>query len=161
FYDEDGIAYQTEEEVVDAHIYPCPTLSEVSGCVGELVGYCLTRWHTPSEVIAALQCHDPVAVLAEFRRRIQPPTNPAMIEVVFGLCAKQLGARLRSSFGSTGPSTPMLPFRGWHSPRRSASHFTRVMPRSPRHFHVWATKLGARACMCSVGLVPLSPWIGS
>jgi hypothetical protein len=92
FYDEDGAAHQAFEEVVNAHLFPCPTLAQVADRVDELVGYCLTRWHTTPEVIAALRHHAPASLLAEFRQRVQPPTNPGIIHVVFGLCGKAVGS---------------------------------------------------------------------
>lgn len=75
FYDEDGIAGQPVHDVIDAHLYPVPTLDDVRADLPALLDFLLTRWHIRDEHAAALRQHSASAVLALAQKRFRRTQN--------------------------------------------------------------------------------------
>ena len=91
FYDQDGMAYQSEEGVVDADLFPAPTLAEVAHDIEQLLDYATTRWFIEDTVVKALNRHSKDSVLSSPRRRVA--SNPVFQTraVAFEVCARTLG----------------------------------------------------------------------
>lgn len=58
FYTEQGDACQPEREVLDAALFPCPTLDDCSSDAPRLLDFALTRWWLESDVVSALREHE-------------------------------------------------------------------------------------------------------
>ncbi len=78
----DGTALDPAEEVVDADLFPCPTLHEVSSSPERLLTYILTinhlrvqgavyTWNIPDELVSAMQRHPPDILLSVFAERLK------------------------------------------------------------------------------------------
>ena len=57
FYDERGKALQPEVDVVDARLFPCPTLAGCRKSLPDLFDFALTRWHLDPPIIRAFKPH--------------------------------------------------------------------------------------------------------
>jgi len=64
FYDDDGNAVQSRYPVIDADLYPSPTLAQSSKNLSDLIDFANTRWHLTPPVIAELECYAPQALSA-------------------------------------------------------------------------------------------------
>lgn len=91
FYDEDGTACQPDEDVVDAELFPAPTLEEISDDVERLLDYARTRWFIEEPIVEALSRHSKDAVLHSLQIRVT--ANPSLDSKGFAyeICAKVLG----------------------------------------------------------------------
>lgn len=58
FYTEDGEARQPKDDVVDAALFPCPTLDDCSTDAVRLLDFALTRWWLKEETVGRLQTHE-------------------------------------------------------------------------------------------------------
>jgi len=78
----DGTALDPAEEVVDADLFPCPTLHEVSSSPERLLTYILTinhlrvqgavyTWNIPDELVSAMQRRPPDILLSVFAERLK------------------------------------------------------------------------------------------
>jgi hypothetical protein len=86
FYNEDGTAEQPEVDGYSADGLPAPTLDEAACSLGDLVDYCMTRWHLDALEYDALRKFPPEAVLDELERRAATGNRHAL-EVTLKLCA--------------------------------------------------------------------------
>jgi hypothetical protein len=91
FYDHDGTAYQSDEGVVDAELFPAPTLVQVAHDLEQLLDYATTRWFIEDAVVKALNHHSKDSVLISLQRRVA--SNPVLQTkaVAFEICARVLG----------------------------------------------------------------------
>jgi hypothetical protein len=60
FYSEQGEACQPKEDVVDAALFPCPTLAECSTDPVRVLDFAITRWWLHEETVCALRFHEGV-----------------------------------------------------------------------------------------------------
>lgn len=91
FYDEDGTAYQSEEAVVDAELFPAPTLSQVAHDIELLLDYATTRWLLEDTVVKALSLHSKDSVLSSLQKRVASNPDLDTRALAFGICARALG----------------------------------------------------------------------
>ena len=91
FYDQDGTACQPEEDVVDADLFPAPTLEEVSGDVERLLDYARTRWSVERVVVEALGRHSKESVLRSLEMRVALNPNLEVKALAYEVCAEVLG----------------------------------------------------------------------
>lgn len=92
-YLDDGTADQPKVAVVDAHLFPAPTLDDVRGDAGLLVEYAFTTRGLGDEEQAALAAHDPRQVLDALDRRIDGARRADARDVALEICATALGTR--------------------------------------------------------------------
>lgn len=105
YYDEkDGTALKPTEEVVDAELFPCPTLEEVSSSPERLLTYILTRshvhkegptakWYIHEDLVSAMTRHSPDALLSVFSERLSVIRNGEIARTIFHLIGLTLGNR--------------------------------------------------------------------
>jgi hypothetical protein len=94
FYDEsDGTALQPEDEVVDAGLFPCPTLEEVSGSPKDLLTYLLTRREIHEGDVSALGSHSPESLLPVFSESLRGTASEVVAGRIFRLVGLTLGTR--------------------------------------------------------------------
>ena len=109
YYNEkDGTALKPKEEVIDAELFPCPNLEEVSGSPRQLLTYILTRSHIHEEgpvskcyihenLLSAMQRHSPDALITVFSDRLSAVRNAEITSTIFlliGLTLRNKGAGL-------------------------------------------------------------------
>lgn len=58
FYDDNGLSYQLEEDLILTAGYEAPTLKDVESNLGALIDFSVTRWSLEDEVITALNKHN-------------------------------------------------------------------------------------------------------
>jgi len=92
FYDQDGTACQPEEEVVDAALFPAPTLDDVHGELPRLIDYCITRWSIDAPVVEALTSFPERDVLNELVRRADDSAERDIIDTCLYICSLAVGA---------------------------------------------------------------------
>jgi hypothetical protein len=105
YYNEkDGTALKPTEEVVDAELFPCPTLEEVASSPERLLTHILTRshfheegptaeWYIHQDLVSAMQGHSPNILLSVFSERLSVIRNEEMIRTIFHLIGLTLGTR--------------------------------------------------------------------
>lgn len=91
FYDEDGTACQPEEEIVDAELFPAPTLEEVSVDVEHLLDYAGTKWFIEGPLVEALSRHRKESVLRSLQTRVASQPGLELKGLAYEICAKVLG----------------------------------------------------------------------
>ena len=69
FYDEDGTAYQAEQEVEAPEQHPAPTLDDVCNDPNALLDFTVTQWHFRPDVARAWQALDQAEVLRTIEER--------------------------------------------------------------------------------------------
>ncbi len=69
FYDEDGTAYQAEQDVESPEQHLAPTMNEVCHDPKALLDYTITQWHFRPEVATAWQALDQTKVLHTLQQR--------------------------------------------------------------------------------------------
>jgi hypothetical protein len=86
FYEEDGEAYQPEEDVVVTKKDKAPTLRKVRNDLEPLLDFSITRWFLEGEVINALKKHDKLTTLSSVKSRFYGTENyevkSRMLEIV-------------------------------------------------------------------------------
>jgi len=105
YYNEiDGTALKPTEEVVNAELFPCPTLEEVASSPEGLLTYILSRsntqeeeqlakWDIHEDLVSAMQEHSPDALLSVFTERLSVVKNVEITRTIFHLIALTLGNR--------------------------------------------------------------------
>ncbi len=105
YYDEkDGTALKPAEEVVDAALFPCPTLEEAASSPEGLLTHILNRshfheegqtarWYIHPDLLSATQRHSPGALLSVFAKRLSILKNTHLIRTIFHLIGLTLGAK--------------------------------------------------------------------
>ena len=105
YYNEkDGTALQPAEEVVDAELFPCPTLEEVASSPEQLLTYILSRshmheegplakWYIHEDLVSAMQRHSPDVLLSVFTGRLSIIGNAEIARTIFHLIGLTLGTR--------------------------------------------------------------------
>lgn len=105
YYNEkDGMALKPKEEVVDAELFPCPTLEEVASSPEGLLTYILTRshlheeeqtaeWYIQEDLVSAMQRHPPDVLFAVFAERLSIIRNVEITRTIFHLIGLTLGTR--------------------------------------------------------------------
>jgi hypothetical protein len=91
FYDHDGTAYQSEEVVVDAELFPAPTLGQVSHDIELLLDYATTRWFLEDTVVKALSLHSTDSVLTSLQKRVASTPDLDTRTLAYEICARALG----------------------------------------------------------------------
>ncbi len=91
FYDEDGTACQPEEKVVNAELFPAPTLEEVSDDIERLLDYARTRWFIEEAVIEFLSRQSKDSILRSLQMRVVSNPNLDVKGFAYEICAKVLG----------------------------------------------------------------------
>jgi hypothetical protein len=109
YYDEgDGKALKPAERVVDAAMFPCPTLEEAAKSPERLLTYILTRnhiheegqvesWYIQEDLIASMRGHSPDALISAFAGRLNVTGNIEIARTIFhliGLTLETAGATL-------------------------------------------------------------------
>lgn len=92
-YRDDGTAEQPMAALVEAHLFPAPTLDGVRGDAGRLVEYAFTREALGEEEQAALAALDPRQVLDALDRRVGGARRADARDVALEICATALGFR--------------------------------------------------------------------
>src|ERR1700730_8366962 len=69
FYDEDGVAYQADQNVDDPEAYPAPTLADVCHSAEGLLDYSITRWQIRDDVSSAWKRISAPEVLSTISKR--------------------------------------------------------------------------------------------
>ena len=104
YYDEkDGTALKPAEEVVDAALFPSPTLQEAASSPDRLLTYILSRghfheegqtarWYIHPDLLSATQRHSPGALRSVFAKRLSILKNTHLIRTIFHLIGLTLGA---------------------------------------------------------------------
>src|SRR5258705_1463871 len=91
FYDDDGAACQPEGDVVDAELFPAPTLEAVSGDIEGLLDYVSTRRIIEGPVIEALSCHNHESILRSLQMRLASKPSLEVRSIAYEICARVLG----------------------------------------------------------------------
>ena len=101
YREDDGAALQPAEEVVDAKLFPCPTLQEIRHSPERLLTYILSRdhfhgdvvmeWYIHEDLLSAIQSHPSDVLFPVFSRRLSIITNHEIIRTIFHLIGLTLG----------------------------------------------------------------------
>lgn len=123
FYEDNGEASQPEDEVVDAELYPAPSLEDVCGDLPKLISHVLTRWNPEKEIYREFGKFAPERIEAELRKALPDAPNDDVAGAYFDICGEVLkgdGARFvrsgwecadRIPFGSLAfATTQCVPF---------------------------------------------------
>lgn len=91
FYDDDGTACQSDEAVVDAELFPAPTLEQVAHDLEQLLDYAMTRWLVDDNAARAISQHNNESVLLSLHRRIAEYPGFETKSFAYDICALSLG----------------------------------------------------------------------
>jgi hypothetical protein len=90
FYDDDGVACQAAQPVVDADLFPAPRLDKCRAHLRDLIDFAMTRWHLDQAAIEALHDWPADGVLDSLRQRAARTTNPWRRGRLFEIAGKAL-----------------------------------------------------------------------
>lgn len=88
FYDENGVALQSEQPVDHPERFPIPTLNDAMADPERLIGFCLTRDTIPEEALRAVANYDPDVFLRALDRRVTQSADFAVECVAYRLAAR-------------------------------------------------------------------------
>ena len=91
FYSEDGVADQSRVPVLQAALFPAPTLESVRADLPKLFDYTFTRWRLEEPVVAALKAYAPDVLLLTMSQLMQARAIPWIESRCFEVAAA-LGA---------------------------------------------------------------------
>lgn len=91
FYEENGTATQSKKPVIDAELFPRPSLSDVSNSPDELLRYAFTRWQISNELIQSMKTFSSDVWLQTMASWLKQTQNTILIDTIFLLCGKVVG----------------------------------------------------------------------
>lgn len=106
FYTEEGEACQPKCEVVDAPLFPCPTLGDSSSDAQRLLDFAVTRWWLKSDVVSALRVHE-AQLLELISARFDRTESDFLQSRLAEIAGEVLGQRSASWFRSILAGKPV------------------------------------------------------
>ena len=88
FYDDTGKAWQPEIDVVDAELFPSPTIEQASSSPDALLDWTITKWHFTPETVNAWRRFPERQILQTLKARISEAKNVYVTSRIIQVCAK-------------------------------------------------------------------------